>query len=194
MTLPPVAAFLLEIDALKLTERRSYIGGGKRLENSGEHSWHVAMAAWALARYLAWDVSLEKVLKLALIHDLGELDAGDTFLYSTSRQAGVDAERACIARLGQAHAALMPELPSLWEEQECGDTAESRVVKIADRLLPFLHNIASQGKTWREHGVAKSQVLEAHRFIGDAAPELFDWMQSRLEDAIRRGWLKDDCV
>lgn len=191
MTLPPIASFLLEIDALKLIERRSYIAGGRRLENSGEHSWHVAMAAWALGRCLSWDVALEKVLKLALIHDLGELDAGDTFLYSNTRQAGVEAERACIARLGRAHAALIPELPALWDEQERGDTAESRLVRIADRFLPFLHNIASQGRTWQEHDIAKSQVLDAHRFIADAAPDLFAWMQSQLDDAVKNGWLKD---
>lgn len=182
---------MLEIDRLKLIERRSYIAGGKRLENSSEHSWHVAMAAWALGRYLAWEVSLEKVLKLALIHDLGELDAGDTFLYSASRPAGIEAERTCIGRLGQVYAALIPDLPTLWEEQERGDTAESRLVKIADRLLPFLHNVASQGRTWREHGVAKSQVLDAHRFIGDVAPDLFEWMRSQLEDAVKQGWLTD---
>lgn len=191
MNFPSVAAFLLEIDSLKLTERRSYIAGGKRLENSGEHSWHVAMAAWTLASYLSWEISLEKVLKLALIHDLGELDAGDTFLYSTSRATGIEAERACIGRLGQAYVALIPDLVALWEEQERGDTAESRLVKIADRLLPFLHNIASRGRTWREHGVTKSQVLDAHRFIGDAAPDLFEWMQSQLDKAVKRGWLTD---
>ncbi|MDX2121131.1 MAG: HD domain-containing protein, partial [Gemmatimonadota bacterium] len=88
MPLPAIAEFLLEIDALKLIERRTYISGGERRENSGEHSWHVALAAWALASHLERDISLEKLLKLALIHDLGEIGAGDTFLYFADRHQG----------------------------------------------------------------------------------------------------------
>ena len=191
MTPSDIAAFLVEIDGLKLVERRSYVAGGRRRENVAEHSWHIAVAAWVLSRYLGWNVSLEKVLKLALVHDLGELDAGDTFLYSAMRADGAKAERACIARLARTHAALPPELEALWEEQERGETAESRLVKIADRLLPLLHNLASHGKTWRDHGIVRSQVLGAHRFIGDWAPELFRWIEARLDEAVEKGWLAE---
>lgn len=188
---PSVADFFLRLDGLKLIERRTYIDGGKRLENSAEHSWHVAMAAWALASYIGWDVSTDKLLKLALVHDLGELDAGDTFLYSDDREKGSSKERDCVSRIAEQFGDLIPDLESLWDEQELGATSEARLLKIADRLLPFLHNIASDGKTWRENGIAKSQVLAMHAFIAESAPELFNWMKAQLDIAVDNGWLID---
>jgi len=190
-SVPPVAKFLLELDALKLVERRTYVDGGARRENSAEHSWHVAIAAWALANYLGWEVSVGKLLKLALLHDLGELDAGDTFLYAADRSNAAASERACVSRIADRYGSLIPDLEALWDEQESGETKEARLLKIADRLLPFLHNIASEGKTWREHDIARSQVLEAHSFIGNEAPELFSWMEAQLDNAVKNGWLND---
>ena len=189
--LPSIAQFLIEIDALKLVERRTYISGGERRENSGEHSWHVALAAWSLAAYLARDVSMERLLKLALIHDLGEIGAGDTFLYSAGRDKGATAERDCVSGIATRYMALIPDLAELWEEQERGESPEARLLKIADRFLPFLHNITSEGRAWREHGIARSQVLNAHAFIAVDAPELYAWMAGQLDDAVTRGWLRD---
>lgn len=181
---------MLELDGLKSIERRTYINSGERLENSAEHSWHVAIAAWALANYLGRDVSTSKLLRLALIHDLGELDAGDTFLYAADRADVSRQEREGVARLANDHAGLIPDLVTLWDEQELGLTPEARLLKVADRLLPLLHNIASEGKTWREHGVAKSQVLAAHAFIEAEAPELFAWIEDQLDAAVASGWLR----
>jgi putative hydrolase of HD superfamily len=186
-----VAQFLIEIDALKLVERRTYISGGERRENSGEHSWHVALAAWALASHLERDISLEKLLKLALIHDLGEIGAGDTFLYSADRHQGASAEREHVAGMAFRHGTLIPDLEALWDEQELGQTPEARLLKIADRFLPFLHNITSEGRAWRENGIARSQVLGAHSFIAGEAPDLFAWIEGQVEEAVRRGWLRD---
>ncbi len=188
---PPVGEFLLELDQLKLVERRTYIDGGTRLENSAEHSWHVALAAWALASYLEWDVSIGKLLKLALIHDLGELDAGDTFLYAADRSEVSDAERAGVSRIADQYGALIPDLLVLWDEQECGITIEARLLKIADRLLPLLHNLSSEGKTWKQNNIARSQVQQAHAFIADEVPELSAWIEDQLETAVGRGWLRD---
>lgn len=189
--LPSVAQFLIEIDALKLVERRTYISGGERRENSGEHSWHVTLAAWALASYLDRDVSLEKLLKLALIHDLGEIGAGDRFLYAADRNQGANAERDCVSGIAARYGDLIPDLSELWEEQERGESPEARLLKIADRFLPFLHNITSEGRTWREHNIVRSQVLNAHAFIAADAPELFAWIAGQLDEAVRRGWLRD---
>ncbi len=186
-----VAQFLLELDGLKLVERRTYIDGGSRLENSAEHSWHVAIAAWALANYLDWDISIGKLLKLALMHDLGELETGDTFLYATDRNGVSSKERECVSRIAKQYGDLIPDLEEIWDEQESGATPEARLLKVADRLLPFLHNIASEGKTWRAHNIAKSQVLKAHSFISKEAPELFVWMEEQLDIAVRNEWLND---
>ena len=188
---PPIAEFLLEIDGLKLIERRSYIVGGSRRENSGEHSWHVALAAWAFANYLGKNISLEKLLKLALVHDLGELDAGDTFLYSSDRDESSKAEADCVSRLADRHPVMLPDLEELWAEQQLGETAEARLLKVADRFLPFLHNISNKGRTWIENDIAKSQVLGAHAFIASEAPELFAWMEEQLDIAVTCGWLRD---
>ncbi|MDJ0927519.1 MAG: HD domain-containing protein [Gammaproteobacteria bacterium] len=191
LALPSVAQFLLELDKLKLVERRTYVFGGERRENVAEHSWHVAMAAWALSSYLGRDVSVGKLVQLALVHDLGELDAGDTFLYATDRNDASESERKCVSRLAREYDSLMPNLEALWTEQERGESEEARLLKVADRLLPFLHNIASEGKTWREHNIAKSQVLRAHAFIASEAPELFQWMEAQLDHAVESGWLGD---
>ena len=185
------ADFLLEIDRLKNIERRSYIADGTRLENSAEHSWHVAMCAWALSNHLGWTVSRQRLLELALVHDLGEIESGDTFLYSSERHGASERERAAVARLAQRHRDLMPDLEALWDEQERGETKEARLLKIADRVLPFIHNLANGGRTWKEHGIRRSQVLAAHAFIQSDAPEVYEWCKRQLDEAVSKGWLSD---
>ncbi len=119
------------------------------------------------------------------------MTAGDTFLYATDRIESSDRERQGISRIADTYGEVLPGLASLWEEQESGATPEARLLKIADRLLPFLHNISSEGKTWREHRIAKSQVLNAHAFIEGDAPELFKWMKDEVDNAVQKGWLSD---
>ncbi len=184
--------FFMEIDALKQVERRSYIGGGSRLENSAEHSWHLAMACWTLARRFDLPVSEEKLIKLALVHDLGEIDAGDTFLYAKERSDAHQDERRCVARLA-AHAGNgVDDLSLLWEEQETGSSPETRLLKVADRLLPFLLNVKAEGRTWIELGICRSQVLAAHAFIADEFPQIHAWMLAQIEQAVEKGWLKPE--
>ena len=189
--MPLYAQLFADLDALKLVNRRTYVEGGVRLENSAEHSWHVAMAAWALANHLDRKVSLERLLKLALVHDLGEIDAGDTFLYSADRHSVSDAERVGVSKLASTYEPLIPDMLELWDEQELGATPEAKLLKVADRLLPFLHNILSEGKTWRENGIVRGQVLAMHSFIEAEEPEIFGWMIGELDRAVENGWLKD---
>lgn len=181
--------FLLELDALKTVERKNYIAAGFRHENSAEHSWHLAMACWCFNRYFDLQLSEEKLLKLALIHDLGEIDAGDTFLYATTRSNAHEKERECIDRLTQHQGNSLKNLLSLWEEQETGNSAETRLLKTVDRLLPFLLNIVNKGKTWREMNVKKSQVVAAHAFIKSEFPQIHEWLSQQLEQASSEGWL-----
>jgi putative hydrolase of HD superfamily len=184
--------FLLELDALKLVTRRTYISAGERLENSAEHSWHLAMACWNMALYFDKNLSMEKLLKLALVHDLGEIDAGDTFLYADDRAEAHIAERQCVTRFAGDPGNFVPDLCELWEEQEAGVSPEAKVLKVVDRLLPFLHNIASEGKTWLHQGIRRSQVANAHSFIGDEYPTLWLWMRERINEATAAGWLIDE--
>ena len=186
-----VTHFLLELDALKRVDRRSYVTGTTRLENSAEHSWHLAMACWSIAEQFELDVNHEKLLKLALVHDLGEIDAGDTFLYASSRSTAHVEEREGIARLQAERGNGIADLCEVWEEQETGDSKETQLLKVVDRLLPFLLNLNTEGKTWIELGVTRSQVSGAHDFIKDSFPSIHDWLAENIRYATQQGWLLD---
>ncbi len=186
-----ITDYFIELDALKLIDRCTYINGGVRVENSAEHSWHLAMACWSISRSFGIELSEEKLLKLALVHDLGEIDAGDTFLYSNERSNAHEAERECVKRIENHDGNAISDLSELWEEQETGESIETKLLKTVDRLLPFLHNISSQGKTWQELGIKKSQVLRAHAFIAGDFPEIYSWMLDKIQLAVQKGWLND---
>lgn len=184
-----IADFLLQLDALKSVNRRTYINGGERVENSAEHSWHLAMACWAFAELLEGDFDTAKLIKLALVHDMGEMEAGDTFLYSKDRSKAHIEERKCVAKLDSHPGNPITDLAELWEEQEVGNSKEARLLKIIDRLLPFLHNISSEGRAWQDNGIHKSQVLEMHNFIEGENPEIYQWFIAKVEHAVEQGWL-----
>ena len=185
-----MSEFLLELDKLKSVNRRTYINGGERVENSAEHSWHLAMSCWAFAEVLKKDFDLLKLIQLALVHDLGEIDAGDTFLYGSARSNAHLEERACVKRLSSFPGNPISNLVDIWEEQEAGETKEAKLLKVLDRLLPFLHNITSQGRAWQDNGVRREQVEKMHQFIEQEAPEIHAWFLTRLDDAVEQGWLK----
>ena len=186
-----VTHFLLELDALKRVNRRSYVTGTTRLENSAEHSWHLAMACWSIAELFELNVNHEKLLKMALRHDVGEIDAGDTFLYADSRgDAHVD-ERAGITRLQSERGNGIADLSEVWEEQETGNSKESQLLRVVDRLLPFLLNLNTNGKTWIDANVTCSQVTAALAFIKDSFPPIHDWLSKNIDYATRQGWLID---
>lgn len=186
-----VTHFLLELDALKRVNRRSYVTGTTRLENSAEHSWHLAMACWSIAELFELDVSHEKLLKMALIHDLGEIDAGDTFLYADSRSDAHVDERAGIARLQSERGNGIADLSEVWEEQETGHSKETQLLRVVDRLLPFLLNLNTNGKTWIDANVTRSQVAGAHEFIKDSFPIIHEWLAKQIDYATKQGWLID---
>ena len=185
-----ITDFFYALDELKLVNRKSYVTGAERVENSAEHSWHLAMACWAMAEHLPYDYNQEKLIKLALVHDLGEIYAGDTFLYSDKRQQADEEERKGIELL-QAHIGNpISELLTLWDEQEYGESEETKLLKVMDRVLPFLLNVQSQGKAWLENGVHVSQVEKAHAFIVDINPDVHAWFKEKIALAVSKGWLK----
>ena len=186
-----VTHFLLELDALKRVNRRSYVTETTRLENSAEHSWHLAMACWSIAELFELDVNYEKLLKLALIHDLGEIDAGDTFLFADSRSDAHIEERAGIERLQAERGNGIKNLNEIWEEQETGSSKETQLLKVVDRLLPFLMNLNTNGKTWTNSNVTRSQVSAAHGFIKESFPSIYNWMAKQVDYATQQGWLID---
>ncbi|AMT98042.1 MULTISPECIES: HD domain-containing protein [Psychrobacter] len=186
-----VTHFLLELDALKRVNRRSYVTHTTRRENSAEHSWHLAMACWSIAELFELDVNHEKLLKMALVHDLGEIDAGDTFLFASSRNAAHIEERAGIARLQAERGNGITNLAEIWEEQETGSSKETQLLRVVDRLLPFLLNLNTEGKTWIESDVTRSQVAAALAFIEHSFPVIHDWLTENIEYATHQGWLID---
>lgn len=193
----PLIDYLLALDALKSVNRRNYTtqlseNTPRRLENSAEHSWHLAMACWAVAQHFNLDVNHEKLLKLALVHDLGEIEAGDTFLYADKRsQAHVD-ERIGVEKLAAMIGNPVPELLTLWDEQETGHSAESKLLKVVDRLLPFMLNMVTDGGAWTDHQVKRSQVGAAQAFISEDFPEIHDWITEQIAIAVQQGWLIED--
>lgn len=186
-----ITDFMLHLDALKLVNRRTYINGGDRIENSAEHSWHLAMACWAFAELLQENYDIAKLIKLALLHDLGEIGAGDTFLYSNDRHNAHIKERESVKKTASHPGNPISDMVELWEEQEAGEKKEAALVKVIDRLLPFLHNITSGGRAWKENSIEKHQVLEMHRFIEKQSPEIYQWFLEKLEYAVQEGWLKE---
>ncbi len=186
-----VTHFLLELDALKRVNRRSYVTHTTRRENSAEHSWHLAMACWSIAEMFELDVNHERLLKMALVHDLGEIDAGDTFLFASSRSDAHIEERAGIARLQAERGNGIANLVEIWEEQETGSSKETQLLRVVDRLLPFLLNLNTEGKTWIESDVTRSQVAAALAFIEHSFPVIHDWLTENIAYATQQGWLID---
>ncbi len=179
-------AFVEEIDRLKGVERRSKLMDGCRRENSAEHSWHVALAALTWAEHSDEPIDLARVISMLLLHDVVEIDAGDTFLYD---EAGVEdkerRERAAAERLF----GLLPEdqgraYRSLWEEFEAGVTAEARFAAAVDRCLPVLHNARNRGELWRQHGIEEARVRRRNRMIRDGSKRLW----RRIDGEIRRAF------
>ena len=183
-------AFILEIDRLKLIERRTFVTDASRRENSAEHSWHLAMLALVLSEYAGDGIDLARVIAMVLVHDIVEIDAGDVLVYAdeVAHVARVEREAQAAERIF----AILPEdqepvFRSLWQEYEEGATETARFAAALDRLQPLLLNVAAGGATWREHGVTADRVLERNAPIGDGAPVLWARARDLIRDAVERG-------
>ena len=183
--------FIVEIDRLKQVDRQTVLMDGSRRENDAEHSWHLAVMAVLLAEYAREEVDLLKVVKMALVHDLVEIDAGDTFCYDEEANADkAERERRAADRIFQ----LLPEdlageIDALWEEFEARETPEARFAAALDRLQPLLHNYRTGGATWKPHGVTCDRVIGRNRPIEEGAPELWAYARGLIEDAVEKGFL-----
>jgi putative hydrolase of HD superfamily len=187
--------FIKELDKLKQVQRKSFVSGARRLETSAEHSWHVVMMGWLLAEHAPPGVDRERVLKLLLVHDVVEIDAGDTLLYAEA--AMHDAQRQRELAAAERLFGLLPEeqgaeLRALWEEFEARETAEARFAAAIDRLQPLLLNFMSEGAAWRRYGVTVSDVIEKNRHMAEGSPELWAAAERLIEAAIQRGYLKHE--
>lgn len=179
-------AFLAELDRLKTVERQSLILDGLRRENSAEHSWHVAMLAVVLADHAPDDVDVARVVLLLLVHDVVEIDAGDTGIYDVDAAGSTaERERAAADRLF----GLLPDdvgarLREAWEEYEHGATPDARFARVFDRLAPFLLNLGAGGIAWRRWGADAARVREVLAPIRSGAPELGRFVDAMLDRAV----------
>jgi len=184
-------AFFLEADRLKGVERRNWLADGSRRENTAEHSWHLGIAAMVLAPFAVEPIDLSVAVCMALVHDIVEIDAGDTFAYDQAEAAASKQEReqAAADRLfGMLPAATGTRFRQLWDEYERGDTPEARFVMAVDRLAPMLLNIAEGGSTWREHGITRARVIDRNGpHIDLALPEVWLRALARLDAATAVG-------
>ena len=183
--------FILEADRLKHVQRRSYLADGSRVENSAEHSWHLALMALVLAEHANEEINAYRVMQMVVVHDLVEIDAGDTYLYDEDGQSDkAEREAAAADRLfGLLPADQAAELLALWQEFEARETGDARFANSLDRLMPLLHNYTSGGRAWKDHGIRGEQVRRRLSVMGDGSAELWAYAQSIIEEAVAEGML-----
>lgn len=183
--------FILEVDKLKTILRRTYLLNADRVENTAEHSWHLAIGAILLAEHANEPVDITRVLKMVLVHDIVEIDAGDTYFYDEAAEVDKSTreQRAADRLFGILPADQGEELRALWEEFELGETPEARFALALDRFMPQLHNYYTEGRSWNEHGITADRVLERNASIANGSGKLWDCARSLLDDAVERGFL-----
>ena len=184
--------FIVELDRLKRVLRRTSLITTARRENDAEHSWHLAAMAVLLAEYAPAQITdLLRVVAMCLLHDVVEIDAGDTFCYDA---VGARTQAAREQKAARRIFALLPAdqasaCRELWEEFEEGATPEARYAAALDRLQPLLLNYHSRGTSWKKHGVSLAQIISRCAPIGDACPALRTYVQGLIDDAVRQGFV-----
>ncbi|MEH0698379.1 HD domain-containing protein [Vibrio owensii] len=186
-------ALLIELDQLKSVLRRTRVkSADRRLENSGEHSWHVALMAVLMQEHANAPVDIARVMKMLLIHDVVEIDAGDTFVYdvAASKEQEEKELKAAERLFGMLPSDQGEELFSLWKEFEAAQSDDAKYAKALDRLIPMLLNYHNDGQSWKEHGVTREQALTVNKRIEFGSVTLWDKAKELIEEATEKGWLK----
>ncbi|GAB1255883.1 HD domain-containing protein [Aurantivibrio plasticivorans] len=187
-----VLDFIVEIEKLKDVHRKTKPVGLERFENSAEHSWHVCLSALMLKDYANEAVDINRVVKMLLIHDLGEIDAGDTIIYASETKQLKDQEEQGLRRVlkflpdGKAQ-----EYIDLWLEFETGKTADAKYAKAIDRVPPLLHNLHGNGHSWKAHDVSPEKVLAVNSRIANGSKKLWHIMEGKIRDKVHNGEFKD---
>ena len=187
-------SFILEIDKVKQIFRQTYLADGERKENDAEHSWHIALMAILLKEYANEEVDILHVVTMLLIHDLVEIDAGDTYAYDregekTKREREVAAAKRLFGMLPKDQGEYFRDL---WEEFEAWETPEAKFAHVMDNCQPLFLNDASDGKSWREHGVKKSQIYRRNEKTGNGSTVIWEKMQELVQQNIEKGNAQDN--
>ncbi len=185
-------SFIKEIDKLKYIQRKTKLFNSDRPENDAEHSWHLAMMTIVLAEHSDKPIDVLKVLKMVLIHDIVEIDAGDTFIYDTTKNhTNTDEERMAANRIfGLLPSAQAAEFIAIWEEFEEGITDEAKFAKTMDRFEPLLQNVSNNGGTWAEFDVPYQKVYDKKKAIKNGSTTIWNYAEDLLNDSVNRGILK----
>lgn len=186
-------AFALEIDKEKNILRQTHLSGHGRRENDAEHAWHMAIMSYLLREYSNEEVDIAKVMIMCLLHDVVEIDAGDTYAYDPeAKKSQKEREDAAKQRIYS----ILPddqkeELTALFDEFEAGSTPESRFAHAMDNVQPLMLNNSNGGSDWREHGVSAAPVYERHKMTADGSMTLYDYSLQLIKDNIEKGNIKE---
>lgn len=186
--------FILEADKEKNIFRQTHLSGNGRRENDAEHAWHMAIMIYLLKEYANEEFDLAKAMMMALVHDIVEIDAGDTYAYDFKEleTQAVREERAAKRLFGLLPEDQGEELKGLFEEYEANETSEARFVRAMDNFQPLLLNNSNDGNDWKEHGIGKSQVINRHAKTRLGSNIIWECSEKIIEDNIRKGNLKDE--
>ena len=187
-------AFIKEIDKVKYIQRKTKLFNSDRNENDAEHSWHLALMAIVLAEHSNEPIDVLKVVKMVLIHDIVEIDAGDIFLYDTQiNHSNSDEERLAANRIfGLLPKKQAEDMIAIWEEFEAGETNEAKFAKSMDRLEPLLQNTSNDGGTWKEFDVPYKKVFEKKSVIKEGSTTLWNYAEDLINESVANGILKNE--
>ena len=185
--------FIVEIDKVKNILRQSKLFDMSRYENDAEHSWTVCVMALLLKEYADFPVNIEKIISMLLIHDVVEIDAGDTFLYSQQRNDVHITEAAAAERIfGMLDDDQKNYFMNLWKEFEERKTNEAKFAAVFDRLEPMLQNYILEGYTWKKYNITYEMVVEKNKHIGEASREIWEFALKLLDQAVKKGYLRKE--
>lgn len=183
--------FSAEIDRMTAVLRQTLLIDKSRRENDAEHSWHIAVMAMLFSEYTAEPVDIGRAVQMCVVHDIVEIEAGDTFAYDTKGNADKakrekEAADKLFAMLPVDQGKLIREL---WEEFDAMETPEAKYAACMDRLQPFLHNILTDGHTWGDGKVDRKSVEERMAIVREFMPEVFQWIITNVNRSVEKGWL-----
>ena len=186
--------FCLELDKEKNIFRQTHLSGHGRRENDAEHAWHMAIMAYLLREYANEEIDLARTVLMILIHDVVEIDAGDTYAYDTEalKNQKEREEKAAERLFGMLPCEQGAELRALFEEFEAGETPEARFARAMDNFQPLLLHHSNDGGDWREHGVRRSQVMGRQNGTRPGSEELWQYTKELIDAHVAKGDIKDE--
>jgi len=182
--------FIIEIDKIKNIFRKTKLFDGNRFENDSEHSWTICIMALLLKEYSNFSVNIERIIEMLLIHDIVEIDAGDTFLYSAERKNALEKEEIAAERIfGLLEKDQKEYLIKLWNEFEKKETNEAKFASVFDRLEPIMQNYITEGYTWRNNNINYDMVIKNNIHIKEGSKEIWEFVLKLLDKAVEKGYL-----